>query len=135
MTYFCEVCGNKADIHHIIHKREGGLDFYLNYKYLCHYHHRGNLGPHKNKLVDLTYKLELQNNLKFLLLKEHYTLEELHKLLFISRNSLKRLTKNIKLYKEGYSSNEIIFTLMGKKDFSQDNIDELILENIESKII
>ncbi len=35
MSYYCEICGDYADVHHIVHRSEGGLDFKLNYKYLC----------------------------------------------------------------------------------------------------
>ena len=61
MSYYCEICGDYADVHHIVHRSEGGLDFKLNYKYLCKKHHRSKLGPHRDKVVDLNYKLEMQN--------------------------------------------------------------------------
>ena len=50
MSYYCEICGDYADVHHIVHRSEGGLDFKLNYKYLCKKHHRSKLGPHRDKL-------------------------------------------------------------------------------------
>ena len=62
----CEICNAPADIHHIVHRSEGGLDIKLNYKYLCPQHHRGKSGPHHSKEVDLKYKLELQNKLFFI---------------------------------------------------------------------
>ena len=58
MSYYCEICGDYADVHHIVHRSEGGLDFKLNYKYLCKKHHRSKIGPHRDKVVDLNYKLE-----------------------------------------------------------------------------
>lgn len=60
--YFCEICNKKADIHHIVHKSEGGFDIELNYMYLCEEHHRGKLGPHHCLKTDISYKINLQKN-------------------------------------------------------------------------
>ena len=30
--FFCEICHEKADIHHIVHRHEGGFDIEINYK-------------------------------------------------------------------------------------------------------
>ena len=27
MSYYCEICGDYADVHHIVHRSEGGLDY------------------------------------------------------------------------------------------------------------
>lgn len=124
----CDVCGNKADKHHIIYKSQGGLDYPLNYKYLCANHHRGREGPHKNIKVDLQYKLELQNKLQTILCNSYYTFDELIKLLNISKNLLKRLSKNLKLYKEGYKSSEIIYLLMGRKVYKEEMLEDLEIE-------
>ena len=37
--FFCEICHEKADIHHIVHRHEGGFDIEINYKYLCEKNH------------------------------------------------------------------------------------------------
>ncbi|SHJ33277.1 hypothetical protein SAMN05444401_2798 [Clostridium amylolyticum] len=124
----CDVCGNKADKHHIIYKSQGGLDYPLNYKYLCANHHRGREGPHKNNKVDLQYKLELQNKLQTILCNSYYTFDELINLLNISKNLLKRLSKNLKLHKEGYKSSEIIYLLMGRKVYKEEMLEDLEIE-------
>lgn len=124
----CDVCGNKADKHHIIYKSQRGLDYPLNYKYLCANHHRGREGPHKNIKVDLQYKLELQNKLQTILCNSYYTFDELINLLNISKNLLKRLSKNLKLYKEGYKSSEIIYLLMGRKIYKEEMLEDLEIE-------
>ena len=80
----CEICNAQADIHHIVHRSEGGLDIELNYKYLCPYHHRGKYGPHRCKEVDFRYKLDLQNKLFEMLPKEYYYSKELSLILKIS---------------------------------------------------
>ncbi|MDS0528264.1 HNH endonuclease [Clostridium sp. SHJSY1] len=132
--FFCEICNKKADIHHIIHRSEGGLDIEINYKYLCEKHHRGKDGPHHSLETDIKYKIELQNKLYNLLPKEYYNSKELGKILDLSVNSLKKITKNIKLYKEGYKTTDIILKLMGNKLYSKETLENLeiqrILENI-----
>ena len=128
--YHCEICGSKADIHHIVHKHEGGYDIKLNYKYLCNYHHRGKNGPHNCIETDLRYKLELQDKLSKLLPKDYYTAKELYGLLEISNSSLKKLIKKLKLYKEGYSKKDIITKLMGGKLYSYSMLEELELERL-----
>lgn len=132
MSYCCEICEKDADIHHIIHRSEGGLDFKLNYKYLCPYHHRGKKGPHKDKFIDLKYKLEMQQRLELILNKNYYTLEEIYSTLHIKRNQLKKLSKNLKLHKEGYYRKDIIFELMGRKVYSEEYIEDLVIEELFS---
>ncbi|MBW6410466.1 HNH endonuclease signature motif containing protein [Clostridium weizhouense] len=129
--YLCEICKKKADIHHIVHRSEGGFDIKLNYKYLCAYHHRGKLGPHHCDETDIKYKLELQEKLFYLLQKDYYKFKDLADILEISNNQLKRIVRNLKLYKEGYKKLDIIVTIMGGKLYSEEmllnlNLDKLI---------
>lgn len=115
----CQICGKPADKHHIVYRSQGGVDFPLNFKYLCSEHHRGKNGPHKNKKVDLLYKVKMQQELDKLLYKEFYTLDELVNLLQINRGMLKKILKEYKLYKEGYRSFDVIYRLMGKKRYTE----------------
>jgi hypothetical protein len=117
--YKCEICGRGADIHHIVHKNEGGLDFPLNYKYLCPEHHRGKAGPHRNKKVDLEYKLDLQYRLDRILEKNFYTVEELIDILSLNKTKAKKFFKELKLYKEGYKKDDITYRLMGKAQYNE----------------
>lgn len=126
--YNCEICGKKADIHHIIHRSEGGFDIEINYKYLCPFHHRGKEGPHHDLMTDLSYKIEMQYELYNFLTKDYYWSKELSEILGISSNSLKRLLKDLKLYKEGYKKEDIIFKIMGCKKYSYDMLDELAMD-------
>ncbi|HEY5524089.1 MAG TPA: HNH endonuclease signature motif containing protein [Clostridium sp.] len=128
--FLCEICNKKADIHHIIHRSEGGLDIELNYRYLCEKHHRGKDGPHHSIETDINYKLELQDKLYSLLSKEYYTFKELGQLLEISINALKRITKNIKLYKEGYKKDSIILTLMGGTLYSEETLEYMEINRL-----
>ncbi|MFL0196683.1 HNH endonuclease [Clostridium sp. WILCCON 0269] len=120
----CQICGKPADKHHIVYRSQGGLDFPLNFKYLCSEHHRGKNGPHKNKKIDLEYKLQMQQKLDTLLCKKFYTLDELVTLLQINKGMLKKLLKDYKLYKEGYQSFDIIYKLMGNKRYTEYMMEE-----------
>ncbi|MBU5488516.1 HNH endonuclease [Clostridium sp. MSJ-8] len=128
--HFCEICNREADIHHIVHRHEGGLDIQINYMYLCQEHHRGKNGPHKNIEVDIEYKIRLQNKLNKLLPKPYYTFKELCKILNISINTAKKITKNMKLHKEGYDKTEVILFLMGGKSYTQETLEAVRLEKL-----
>ena len=132
--YFCEICNEKADIHHIIHRSEGGFDIEINYKYLCPKHHRGKDGPHRCLETDIKYKIELQDKLYNILEKEYYTARELGAILNIPSNTLKRITKNIKLYQEGYKKDDIILTLMGNKLYSEETLEDLEIQHLLDNI-
>lgn len=126
----CEICNAPADIHHIVHRSEGGFDIELNYKYLCPYHHRGKNGPHHSKEIDLRYKLDLQNKLYEILTKDYYYFKELSQILNIPNNTLKRITKDLKLYKEGYKKSDIIYKIMGNKFYTEEMLVNLTLDNL-----
>lgn len=128
--YKCEICSMEGDIHHIVHKHEGGLDFSLNYKCLCAEHHRGKNGPHRNKKVDIQYKLELQEKLEATLCNDFYTLEQLIELINLNRCKVKKILKDLKINKEGYKNEDIIFRLMGRKQYY-----EYMLEDYEDMMI
>lgn len=119
LLYKCEICGRDADIHHIVHKNEGGLDFPLNYKYLCCEHHRGKQGPHRNERTDLEYKLELQYRLENILRKNFYSFEELIDLLNLNKTKVKKLFSSLRLCKEGYKKEDIIYRLMGNHKYNE----------------
>lgn len=50
--------------HHIVFRSQGGLDYELNLIYLSYEDHEGDNGPHKNRAVDLMYKIDLQTKLQ-----------------------------------------------------------------------
>lgn len=113
----CEVCGKPADKHHIVYKSQGGIEFPLNFRYLCALHHRGNTGPHKNRILDLEYKLNMQRKLEEILIKDAYLIEELEALLNINKGMIKRLFKESTLNPKGIKKADIIFKLMGRKKY------------------
>ena len=62
--------------HHIVFRSQGGLDFDLNLKDLSDEAHEGDNGPHKNRAVDLMYKLDLQEKLQKLFLEDELYTEK-----------------------------------------------------------
>lgn len=128
LLFYCEVCGATADLHHIIYRKYYNVDFKFNCKYLCPNHHRGPNGPHKNKIVDITYKLELQNYLYEILDKDFYSLKELTYILELSVSATKKVKNSLKLYKEGYKKEELILFLMSGKTYSEEMLEDMILQ-------
>ena len=131
---FCVICNKPADIHHIVHRSEGGLDIEINYKYLCNEHHRGKNGPHHSSEIDLKYKLELQKDLLKLLNKNFYTIKELSNTLNFSLNVAKRITKDLRLYKEGYKKEDIILYLMGGTLYTEEMIENIKIQKLLEEI-
>jgi len=115
----CEICGKPADKHHIVYKSQGGIEFPLNFRYLCALHHRGNMGPHKNRTLDLEYKLKMQKDLENILIEEFYHIEELVPLLHINKGIIERLFKQCKQNDKGFRKVDIIFRLMGRKKYDE----------------
>lgn len=134
LLFFCEICNKPADIHHIVHRSEGGLDIEINYKYLCNEHHRGKNGPHHSIEIDLKYKLELQKELLNLLDKNFYTIKELSNTLNFSLNVAKRITKDLRLYKEGYKKEDIILYLMGGTLYTEEMIENIKIQKLLEEI-
>ncbi|MGE5628939.1 MAG: HNH endonuclease [Solirubrobacterales bacterium] len=120
----CELCGRLADKHHIVHRSDGGVDFPLNIIYLCSEHHRGKDGPHKNRSIDLQYKIQLKQKLEIVLKDDFYKIEKLIELLQINRGMMKRILKELKLYKEGYRTKDVIYRLMGNEELNQYMMEE-----------
>lgn len=114
----CEICGKEhAELHHCIFKSQSKImqTMLVNFKYLCSEHHRGQESPHRNKKIDLAYKLEIQNKIKKILCKPYYTLEGLEKALKLKKNQSRYITKNVSWTSQGYETEEVIRFLMGGK--------------------
>jgi len=115
----CEVCGKSADKHHIVYKSQGGIEFRLNFRYLCSVHHRGKMGPHKNRRLDLEYKLNMQRQLEEILVNEFYNSSDLEILLNINKGIIKRLFEKYKLIDQSFRKTDIIFRIMGLKRYDE----------------
>lgn len=119
---YCEEClkndiWKSAELHHIILKSKAKYmsNIKINFKYLCPEHHRlGKDSPHMNRQVDLKYKLQLQKDMFSLFEdKEYWTEREIRDKLECTSSEVKKITKKLKLYKEGYDKIQLIHRLMG----------------------
>lgn len=112
---YCIVCGKPGERHHIVYKNQGGFDIPINYVYLCHYHHREEEGPHKNREVDLFYKKKMQSSIMNILNKDYYSIEEIADIFKFNPVQAKVLSSRVRKYKKGCRRIEIIKIIMGGK--------------------
>ena len=101
--------------HHIVFKSQLGLDFELNYKYLTSEDHRGTYGPHLNKRVDTAYKIEMEANLRKVLVDDFYTIKELIRILGLKERQAYRAFRKVKQHEKGMDKEDVIFRLMGNR--------------------
>ena len=118
----CIICGEEAEKHHIIHKDEGGLDYPLNYIYLCKKHHRGPHGPHEDEEVDEKYKKLLLLTLQKTLPHDYYKMDELKTKIPMPSGLRRSMTKSLKHYKEGLRTMDIIDFLLSGVFIDHDEI-------------
>lgn len=114
---YCTECGcNVTELHYIILRSKASYmaNIKVNFKYLCPEHHRGNAGPHHNRDKDLEYKLQLQKDMFSLFEdKDYWTDIEIKDKLKCTSSEVKKITKKLRLYKEGYDKFQLIQRLMG----------------------
>lgn len=113
---YCEECGSSiTELHHTIFKSQASYmaNIKINFMYLCPEHHRGNNSPHGDRKVNIKYKLELQKKLFELFDKDYFTEKEIKEKLETTSSEARKITKKLKLYKEGYERVELITRLMG----------------------
>ena len=115
----CVICGvQNADLHHIIFRSQASYmsNIKVNFIYLCPKHHRGNLSPHMKRQIDLKHKKMLQDKLQEVFKgKEYYKATDIKERLETTQSEIKKLTKTLKVYKEGYKADEIIKHCLGDK--------------------
>ena len=111
----CQVkgCNQPGQRHHVVFRSQGGLDFKLNYKYLCPEHHTGNESPHQNRDIDLEYKREMQMELSALFFEETYTLSQIIELIGNDRKNLEKRLKKVPNIVGQYKREDIVRALMG----------------------
>ena len=82
----------------------------------------------------MTNMIEIQKKLYTILTKDFYKAKELTTLLNTSSNMIKRITKDLKMYKEGYSKNDIIKRIMGGTFYTDEMLENIkfqkLLDNI-----
>lgn len=118
--HYCEICGQPGEEHHIVFRRKslGMVNAPINHKYLCMEHHRGNNSPHKNREIDIQYKLEMQKQLFELFSEEYYHKMIIARLLQISLKDVDILTKTLKWHPQGYTRLDIVIACMGGRLYS-----------------
>ena len=111
----CQVkgCNQPGQRHHIVFRSQGGLDFKLNYKYLCPEHHTGNESPHKKKEIDLRYKREMQMELLALFFEDTYTLPQIIELIGEDKKDLEKKFRKVPNAVGLYKREDIVRALMG----------------------
>lgn len=114
MVGTCAICGGIAtSYHHRIFKSQNKAlsKCKLNLVCLCSECH-SEIHSKKGKELDEQLKLDFQNELEMLFIKEYFTKEEIKDLLEINSNAVNSLLEGIKRHKEGYTREEIIKTCM-----------------------
>ena len=113
----CEVCGRPyPEKHHIVFRKQGGLDFELNFKYLCVDHHRGKDSPHMNRRIDLQYKYQMQKRLFSIFVGYDYSIQEISMALNCKQEDIERRFKAAQPNPRGYYESEtVVRVLMGGK--------------------
>jgi len=89
----------------------------VNKIYLCPKHHRGDNGPHHNKITDDRYKRQVQEKLLELFENDYYKQADIKELLDVSIGETQRITKHLTVHKQGYKNKEIVFHLLGDRWF------------------
>jgi hypothetical protein len=118
----CEECNkNITELHHIVFRSQAPYmaNIKINFKYLCPEDHRGNNGPHMNKETDFKYKYDLQTKLFKLFDKTYFTEKEIKEKLETTSSEVRKITKKLKLYKEGYERVDLVERLMGGRIYAR----------------
>jgi hypothetical protein len=111
--------------HHIISRKRAPYMVHvpMNIVPLCIKHHTESpTGIHHDKEMMLRYIQEFQLKLTLLLDKPYYEHKGLKELLKCSDNSIKAITKTLIRGKEGYKREDLIFRMMGNRNY----LDEVI---------
>ena len=101
--------------HHIVFKSQGGLDFDINFVYLEAERHRGNLGPHLCEKTDTILKKQMEINLREILTKRYYYIEELIEVLGLNSEQANKAFKKVKYDGNGIAREDVLRRLMGGK--------------------
>ena len=112
------ICGQRAtELHHIVFRSQcKPLEHCkLNHIYLCMNCHRGSYGVHDKygHKLDQKLKLEFQNKLEMLWVKQYLSGEEIQEVLQISEKALDRLLKTVQKSKDKYIRESVIRAVMG----------------------
>lgn len=91
------------------------INIKMNHIYLCAEHHRGNNSPHRDREIDLRYKRKLQEKLFEIFDREYVTVKEIKEKLCVTDTVANKIVKTLRIFKEGYRSEDVIRVLMGDR--------------------
>lgn len=109
-----------CEIHHIVERShmKSMENVRLNFLHLCSECHRtGKHAVHKDRKVDLRYKQDLQFKLQQIFHNDYYNIHQIRIALEISKSEAEKLCRTLHIYKEGYSSKELIVHMMGDRNY------------------
>lgn len=116
----CEICGRPGQKHHIVFKSHGGLNFELNYAYLCAKHHTdGPEAVHNNRDMDMRLKIRLQRELERLFPDDDYHIDEVAAKIRKDRRRLTKRMEKVPHHCGNYRREDIITFLMGGKLYAE----------------
>ena len=127
----CQNCYSygMVELHHIIKKSQASFlrDCELNFIHLCPNCHRGTFGVHgrEGNKLDFKIRLDYQNKIEMLLIKEAYTKEQLKELLKINSSSIDSLCKLTQCEKGTFNREDILRTLCGGKLITENETKEI----------
>lgn len=103
--------------HHIVFRKQNKAieKWLVNIKDLCLGCHRGNDGPHLNRITDLKYKRELQRTIEAELTSEGYRENDLMLTLGLTVDEIQKTVKTLSRSSYGYRRLDIVMELMGGK--------------------
>lgn len=118
--HICPICGTVAtELHHIVFKSQVKQleNCKLNHIYLCANCYRGTKGVHgKNgHELDKKLKLQFQNKLEILFIKNHLNRSDIKSALVIKDNALDKLLKTLQVKEDKYIREDVIRACMGGK--------------------
>lgn len=121
MSKECMECERQySEEHHIVFRGQqpAMINCPLNKIYLCYEHHRGDYSPHQKRIVDLKYKVALQEWLECIFGdKECYEEDEIKSLLLIPAKDARKLVKPLCTVivedEVGYKAEDIIRQCLG----------------------
>lgn len=103
-----------AELHHIVFRSQGGLNFKLNLIPLSVEEHKGDDGPHKNRQRDLELKQWLQEQLFEMFQRDElYTLKEIASKLGMREKTLYKPFKRVDMTAGEYLGKNVVKRLMG----------------------
>lgn len=113
----CVLCGEQGrETHHVVFRSQASYmkQIKVNLVPLCIECHRGTLGVHNNKRNDIKLKIQLQAKL-FEMFKEKkfYSQEEIQNILECTKFDSMLICKKLALYRQGYSSEQLIRRMLG----------------------